>query len=153
VNIIFEKADLESKELVDLVSLHKKQMLALSPPGSSHALSLDGLKKPNIMVWSQFDDKELIGCGALKVISSELGEIKAMHTVEKRRGEGHGKKMLTHIINEAKKIGLKRLSLETGAQPGFFGARRLYESFGFSYGGPFGDYLEDANSVFMNLDI
>jgi putative acetyltransferase len=30
-------------------------------------------------------------------------------------------------------------------------AQRLYESFGFTYCGPFGDYVEDPNSVFMTL--
>ena len=33
----------------------------------------------------------------------------------------------------------------------FTPAHRLYESFGFTYCGPFGDYLEDPNSIFMSV--
>ena len=29
--------------------------------------------------------------------------------------------------------------------------KRLYESFGFAYCGPFGEYPEDPNSVFMTM--
>ena len=49
--------------------------------------------------------------------------------------------------------GYTRLSLETGTQPGFVPARRLYESFGFVECGPFADYREDPNSVFMTLEL
>lgn len=51
----------------------------------------------------------------------------------------------------ARKRGYDSLSLETGSQPGFEAARTLYASFGFEPCGPFGDYVEDPNSVFMRL--
>ena len=57
--------------------------------------------------------------------------------------------MLRHIINEALRRRYHRLSLETGAVEAFAPAQRLYESFGFTYCPPFGDYVEDPNSVFM----
>jgi putative acetyltransferase len=43
------------------------------------------------------------------------------------------------------------LSLETGSHEAFKPAQRLYESFGFAYCGPFGEYMEDPNSVFMTM--
>ena len=61
--------------------------------------------------------------------------------------------MLTHIIETARSEGMERLSLETGSWPYFQPARRLYAAFGFSECGPFGDYREDPNSVFMTLDL
>lgn len=42
-------------------------------------------------------------------------------------------------------------SLETGSMEAFEPAQKLYESFGFTRCGPFGDYVEDPNSVFMTL--
>jgi putative acetyltransferase len=51
----------------------------------------------------------------------------------------------------ARKRSYERLSLETGTAEAFIPARKLYESFGFAYCGPFGDYNEDPNSVFMTL--
>jgi hypothetical protein len=47
--------------------------------------------------------------------------------------------------------GMSRLSLETGAWPYFAPARALYARHGFVECGPFGDYREDPNSVFMTL--
>ena len=43
--------------------------------------------------------------------------------------------------------------VQNGAQDGFQPARTLYESFGFSYCGPFGDYREDPHSAFMTLQL
>jgi putative acetyltransferase len=64
-----------------------------------------------------------------------------------------GKFVLRHIIGEARKRGLKRLSLETGSMTAFEPARRLYESHGFDYCEPFADYRSDPNSVFMTLKL
>lgn len=151
--ISIQPADLYSPALVALVGAHKDLMLEQSPPESSHALLIDGLRDPSILVWSLFDADNLIGCGALKIYSKDEGEIKAMHTVSSRRGEGLGKKMLLHIIEEAKKRKLRRLNLETGSQPGFQAARKLYEAHGFTYCDPFAGYKEDPNSVFMTLEL
>jgi putative acetyltransferase len=57
--------------------------------------------------------------------------------------------LLRHIFAEAKRRSYRRLSLETGSQPGFAAARNLYARFGFEECGPFGDYVDDPNSVFM----
>ena len=61
--------------------------------------------------------------------------------------------MLGHIIEIARARGMTRLSLETGAQPYFDPARRLYEAYGFRECPPFGDYLLDPNSVFMTREL
>jgi len=153
MTISIEVADLTSARFIELVNSHKALVLEHSPPESSHALLIDGLRAPNISVWSLFDSGSLIGCGALKIITPQHGEIKAMHTIQGRRGEGLGKRMLFHLIGEARRRKLHRLSLETGSQKGFSAARRLYESNGFKYCGPFGDYTNDPNSVFMSLDM
>jgi putative acetyltransferase len=57
--------------------------------------------------------------------------------------------VVRHILGEAARRGYRRLSLETGSQPHFVPARSLYASFGFHSCGPFGDYVDDPNSVFM----
>lgn len=57
--------------------------------------------------------------------------------------------MLAHLLEEARQRGYRQVSLETGSMEAFDAARRLYESFGFSYCDPFADYEADPNSVFM----
>jgi len=86
-------------------------------------------------------------------MSATEGEIKSMRTPKALRRRGAGRAVLEHIIAEAKRRGYRRLNLETGSQDGFVPARTLYESFGFSYCGPFGDYNPDPNSAFMTMEL
>jgi putative acetyltransferase len=72
-----------------------------------------------------------------------------MHTLSEYRGAGLGRKMLEHVIAVARERGYERLSLETGSMEGFKPSRTLYQGFGFDICPPFGDYVEDPNSVFM----
>lgn len=143
--------DLSRPEIHALLSEHQRDMHALSPPESVHALDLERLRKPEITFWSAWDGSALLGCGALKQLDPEHGEIKSMRTPSASRRRGAGRAILAHILQEARARGYSRLSLETGAMEAFLPAQRLYESVGFTYCGPFGEYSEDPNSVFMTL--
>ena len=124
-------------------------MYEISPPESVHALDLAALRKPEITFWTAWRDAELLGCGALKELDPTHGEIKSMRTASARRRTGVGRAVLAHIVAEARARSYSRLSLETGSMEAFAPARRLYETFGFTYCPPFGDYADDPNSVFM----
>jgi putative acetyltransferase len=112
-------------------------------------IHLGALRKPDVTFWTAWSDGELLGCGALKALDRAHGEIKSMRTSTAHRRKGVARAMLQHIIDEARTRGYARLSLETGSQPAFEPARTLYRSFGFAYCGPFADYREDPNSVFL----
>jgi putative acetyltransferase len=94
-----------------------------------------------------------LGCGALKELSLDHGEIKSMRTPTVQRRRGAGRAILNHIISEAIVRGYQRLSLETGPASTFAPAHKLYESAGFRPCGPFGDYQLDPHSVFMTMDL
>ncbi|MBA3068404.1 MAG: GNAT family N-acetyltransferase [Hyphomonas sp.] len=143
--------DLSNPEMADLIGVHARTMLAASPPESCHFLPIDGLRQPSVTVWSLWDDGALAGCGALKDLGDGTGEIKSMHTREARRGSGLGRRMLEHILAEARRRGYAALFLETGSMDAFIPARRLYEAYGFAERGPFGDYIDDPHSLFMAL--
>lgn len=148
-----ELDDLSRREVQGLLEEHLANMYELSPPESVHALPLSGLRAPDITFWTIWEGSVLVGCGALKELSPTHGEIKSMRTPKALRGRGAGRAMLVHLLAEARRRGYARLSLETGAEPGFHPARKLYESAGFTYTGPFADYVLDPNSVFMQLDL
>lgn len=76
-----------------------------------------------------------------------------MHTAQSHRRKEVGSAMLQHIIGEARKMGLSRVNLETGAWPYFAPARELYSRYGFVECPPFGNYVADSNSVFMTLEL
>ena len=145
--------DLSSPEVSQLVQVHLRSMALHSPPESVHALGLDALRKPEITFWSVWEGPELVGCGALKELDAHHGEIKSMRTASLHLRKGVAARLLTHILEEAKRRSYRRLSLETGAMDVFAPARRLYASFGFRPCGPFADYVEDPFSVFMTREL
>jgi putative acetyltransferase len=153
MNFEIQKDDLSGPEVATLLADHLSEMHEHSPPESVHALDLDELRQPDITFWSVWSGDELVGCGALKELDHEHGEIKSMRTARAFRGKGAGKLVLRHIIDEAKARGYKRLSLETGSMAAFDPARRLYESHGFTYCVPFADYVLDPHSVFMSIEL
>lgn len=142
---------LDDPRVVALLRLHVTRARAETAPGSAHALDLSGLRMPEVTFWSVWDGDELVGVGALKRLSAEHGEIKSMHTVEAARGRGVGSALVRHIMAAARARGMRRLSLETGSWPYFLAARALYARHGFVECGPFGEYREDPNSVFMTV--
>lgn len=143
--------DLSRPEIHALLEEHLRSMHALSPPESVHALDLTSLRQPDITFWSAWEGTQLLGCGALKQLDAQHGEVKSMRTPAALRRRGAGRALLAQIVETAKLRGYERLSLETGSVEAFEPARRLYERFGFTCCGPFGDYAPDPHSVFMTL--
>jgi putative acetyltransferase len=143
--------DLAGPEICALLEEHLENMRSISPPESVHALDLETLQRPEITFWTGWFGDDLAGCGALKTLDPTHGEIKSMRTASRHRNRGVARAVLGHILSNARRRGLARVSLETGSQPAFEPARRLYASFGFTFCGPFGEYREDPNSVFMTL--
>lgn len=146
-----ETDDLTRPAVHRLLEEHLANMYELSPPESVFALDLDKLRAPGITFWTVWDGDTLLGCGALKELSPREGEVKSMRTPKALRGRGAGRAVLGRILDEARRRGYERLSLETGSHPDFKPAHELYRSAGFVDCGPFADYREDPNSVFMTL--
>jgi putative acetyltransferase len=145
--------DLSGPEIRALLEEHLRNMHLLSPPESVHALDIDALRGPGITFWTVREGGALLGCGALKELDPRHAEIKSMRTAAAHLRKGVAAHLLAHILREGARRGYARLSLETGSQEGFEPARRLYERFGFTYCGPFADYVEDPNSVFMTREL
>ncbi len=145
--------DLSGSEIYELLQEHLQSALLHSPPESVHALDVEGLRRPEITFWTAWDGGELLGCGALKELDSQHGEVKSMRTASLHLRKGVARNLLNHIIEEARRRGYRRLSLETGSMEAFAPARKLYTGFGFTYCGPFADYVEDPFSVFMMREL
>jgi putative acetyltransferase len=150
-DIEIREDDLTGRRIRALLREHLDNMHAITPPASVHALDLDGLRAPGITFWSAWGGEDLLGCGALKEMDSTSGEVKSMRTVESQRRLGVGSRLIEHIIGQAAGRGYTCLFLETGAFPAFEPARALYRRYGFTSCGPFGDYRDDPNSVYMSL--
>ena len=140
-------------EVNSLLTKHFIELRSVSPEGSAHVLDIPGLKISSIKFWSLWDSNQLIGCGALKFLSDTHGEFKSIRVADKHRKKGMGEKIISHLITEAKKIGIKKLSIETGAGEFFLPARKLFKKFGFKACKPFAHYKEDPNSCYFDLEI
>jgi putative acetyltransferase len=145
----FRLDDLSGSPTRALIARHLAGMHEHSPPDSVHALDVDKLRAPGVTCWSAWVDEELAGCGALKGLDAERGEIKSMRVADAFLGRGVGRAILQFIIDEARARGMRSLWLETGSAEAFTPALRLYESAGFTRCGPFDGYVEDPFSIFM----
>ncbi len=145
----FRLDDLEGEPTRALIAQHLAEMRANSPACSVHALDVEQLQEPDVTFWSAWSATEIVGCGALKRLDAQRGEIKSMRVADAFLGRGAGRAMLDHLIAEARARGMTSLWLETGSSAAFLPALRLYESRGFESCGPFDGYTADTFSVFM----
>jgi putative acetyltransferase len=136
-----------------LLALHFNEMRSTSPPEACHVLPIDGLRDPAVTFWSVRVDGQLLGVGALKELASDHGEIKSMRTAPEALGRGVGRKLLHHIVADARARGYKRVSLETGSTEPFAAALRLYGSEGFVSCSPFADYLDTPFTRFFTREL
>lgn len=141
--------DLRDPRIAAFLEEHLRDMRAVSPPESKHALDLAGLRRPEIRFWSAWQGDTLLGCVALKRLDAAHGELKSMRVAPQARRQGLARLLLLHVLEQARAAGLARISLETGSMAFFAPARALYAAHGFVQCMPFADYREDPNSVFM----
>jgi len=143
------EGNFDHPEVNELLKKHFIELRAASPEGSAHVLNISGLKVPSIKFWSLWENNELMGCGALKFLDADHGEFKSIRVHDNFRGKGNGIKVINHLIIEAKKLKIKRLSIETGAGNFFVPARKLFNNSGFKPCPPFAHYKNDVNSLYF----
>ena len=145
------EGNFDNPEVHGFLIKHFIELRSVSPEGSAHVLDIAGLKDPSIKFWSLWEENDLMGSGALKFLDKEHGEFKSIRVSDNFRGKGNGIKVINHLINEAKKLNIKRLSLETGAGDFFLTARKLFNKSGFEPCEPFSHYKKDINSIYMTM--
>ena len=143
------EGNFDHPEVNELLKKHFIELRAASPEGSTHVLDIPGLKIPSIKFWSLWEENKLMGCGALKFLDNQHGEFKSIRVHDNFRGKGMGVKVINHLIEVAKKLHIKKISIETGAGKFFIPARKLFENCGFEPCAPFAHYKYDINSLYL----
>ena len=138
-------------EVNKLLISHFIELSSVSPVDRGHVLDIPGLKNPSIKFWSLWENDQLIGCGALKFLDKEHGELKSIRVADSFRRKGNGFKVINHLISEAKKLNIKKISLETGTGNFFTPARKLFDKCGFKVCEPFAHYKKDPDACYMSL--
>ena len=150
----FHEGELGADDVRALLAQHFAEMTAGTPPSACHVMPADALADPAIRFFTVRDENgALLGCGALKRLANDHGEIKSMRTADTALGRGVGSALLDHLVGVARASGMTRLSLETGNSDTFAAANRLYQREGFERCGPFGGYRPTDFTTFYSRPI
>ena len=147
------RADFDDPALADFLQAHLDDMEPTAPPESRHALDLTALRGDGVRLWVGHAEGRIVGTAALAPLEAGHEELKSMRTDPALRGTGIARRMLAHVLDDARSRGVGRVSLETGSMDFFVPARRLYASAGFVPCEPFGSSVADPNSTFMTLSL
>lgn len=150
INIVEVRPD--SADAVQLIAELDDHLLSHPyPPQSRHAYSVDKLIREGVIFFVAYFDGRLSACGGIKMFDGEYGEVKRMFVRPTHRGKGLGKAMLNRLADYARDKGVNLLRLETGIYQ--VEAIGLYEAWGFSRRTPFGEYIEDPLSVYLEKEL
>jgi len=140
-------ADFSASDVLELIQNHLE---AANANTCTHALGLAALQKPDIQMFVARDKNDtLMGCAALKTLTTQSGEIKSVRTAEAFLRQGVSRALMSHIESVAQDRGMSTVYLETHNTPQYAAACRLYENLNYKYCGPFGDYTQNSENVFM----
>lgn len=90
-----------------------------------------------------------MGCGALKRVSVQHGEVKSMYTAVAAPCRSVASVVPHRTIAEGRRLGMAQLSVETDSWDSFHPARELYRRHDFAECPRFEGHGKDPNSVFL----
>lgn len=117
----------------------------LYPSESRHGFSVARLLADEVAFFVLRVGGQAAGCGGVKLVGSEYGELKRMYVRPHFRGRRLGEALLEHLAAYTRQNGIALLRLETGIHQ--HAALRLYEGAGFRRIPPFGPYTADPLSL------
>ena len=144
--LIVEQGDPRAPQATALLQASHALMESLFPPEDNHYLSIDALCTPDIRFFIAREGDTVLGCAAL-ADKGDYGEMKSMFVSEDARGKGVADALMRQLEDYARELDLPVIRLETGDL--LHAAHRLYERHGYVKCGPFGDYVANKTSVFM----
>ena len=134
-------------EARELIAELDSYLGTLYPPERNYLLDVESLCSPEVMFFLARCNGAAAGCGAVRRLDANAAEIKRMFVRPQFRGLGIGRSVLVALEEQARRLGVHVLFLETGIeQPE---ALTLYAHRGYRRRAPYGKYRDDPSSVFM----
>ncbi len=152
-SVIVQRADIRSPTARALIEALNAELLGRYPEEGACHFQLDAHE----VVAGQgafliaFSAGTPVGCGAVRRLESQTGEIKRMFVVPPARGRGVGRAILNALEAEARALWFNRLVLETGVRQ--TEAQALYRRAGFTQIAPFGEYANSPLSICMAKEL
>ena len=132
----------DAMRLIDELQTHLESFY---PPESQHGFNVERLIAEAVAFFVLRADGHPAGCGGIKLVGREYGELKRMFVRPEFRGAGFGAMLVDHLAAHALAHGVALLRLETGVHQK--AAIRLYERLGFYRIPAFGPYTNDPLSL------
>ncbi|HWA26816.1 MAG TPA: GNAT family N-acetyltransferase [Lacunisphaera sp.] len=134
----------DTPDATALVTELEDHLAARYPAASRHGLSVERLINEGVAFFVLRADGHAAGCGGIKLVDGEFGELKRMYVRPQFRGAKFGEMLIERLAAHARAQGIGRLRLETGIHQ--TAAIRLYERVGFHRIPPFPPYRPDPLS-------
>jgi GNAT superfamily N-acetyltransferase len=146
-DLIVRRFDITSREAGALIAALNAELSSLYPEeGATHfRLDPEEVAGGRGAFLIALREETPVGCGAVRRIDANTGEIKRMYVRPEQRGQGISRAVLEALEAEARSLGLSRLLLETGVRQ--HEAIGLYERSGFSRIASFGEYVDSPFSI------
>jgi putative acetyltransferase len=141
------ETDPREPDVQALIAALDEYAAALYPAESNHLDPVEELVKTHVYFVGAYVDDRLVGCGAVKRMAGGYGEIKRMYVSPDARGKGVGGQILFALEQHLIAHDIRVARLETGVDN--TEALGLYRKLGYEMTGPFGCYVDDPLSVFM----
>ena len=149
--LTIEPGDPAEPAVARLLRMAEEYSQSLYPPESIHMLPVDELSSPSVRFVVARSGLNVHGCGATVLQPDACAELKRMFVDPAARRRGIAARILTALEDIARAEGVRLVHLETGTgQPEAIG---LYHRFGYRDRGPFGDYVDDPLSVYMDKSL
>jgi len=140
--ITLERPD--TPDATALIAELEAHLEPLYPRESRHGYAVEKLLAENVAFFLVRDEGTPAGCGGIKLVGTDYGELKRMYVRPQFRGKGFGKLLVDHLAEYARRHAIELLRLETGIHQ--HAAIALYERLGFQVIPPFGPYTNDPVS-------
>lgn len=143
------RESIHSETALELIRALNAELSQQYPePGANHfRLDSDEVGSGRGVFLVAYWQNRPVGCGALRRLDPNTGELKRMFISPRWRGRGFGRRLLGALEEEARALGVVRLVLETGTRQAE--AVALYERAGFQRIPSFGEYAHSPLSVCM----
>jgi GNAT superfamily N-acetyltransferase len=135
----------DTPDALRLINELQAHLESFYPPESRHGFSVERLIAEAVAFFVLRADGRPAGCGGIKLVGREYGELKRMFVRPEFRGAGFGEMLVERLAAHALAHGVTVLRLETGIHQQ--AAIRLYERLGFRRIPPFGPYTNDPVSL------
>ena len=151
MTVVIESERPDSPDAIALIEELESHLAPQYPSESRHGLSVDQLLAESVAFFVIRVDGAPAGCGGIKLVGTEYGELKRMYVRAGFRGLGLAKLLVDRLAAHACENGVSILRLETGIHQRE--AIGLYERVGFELIGPFGPYRPDPLSLFFEKSV